>query len=220
MFDPDAPYAVVDRRLPHWAQAGTVCFITWRTYDSIPTVVLNQWHTDRHQWLRAHGIDPQADDWRRQFRALDRSIRAEFTRRFSECWHRYLDDGHGACILRNPEIAKIVDDSLRHFDGDRYELTDFIIMPNHVHLLATFADEEGMLEQCDSWKHYYTARQINLRLASKGRFWQQDGFDHLVRSVEHFELFRRYIANNPSKASLKPGRIRSLFQIVVALSPT
>jgi type I restriction enzyme R subunit len=204
MFNPGTPYAVVDRRLPHWSQAGTVCFITWRTFDSIPTEVLNQWHADRHQWLRAHGINPKAVNWRRQLRALDRPIRAEFTRQFSECWHRYLDEGHGSCVLRNPEIAKIVGNSLHHFDGERYELTDFVIMPNHVHLLAAFVNEDGMLDQCDSWKHF-TARQINLRLGSKDRFWQQDGFDHLVRSVEQFELFRRYIANNPSKAGLKTG---------------
>jgi type I restriction enzyme R subunit len=61
-----------------------------------------------------------------------------------------------------------------------------------------------MLAQCDSWKHY-TATQINRRLHLKGRFWQQDGFDHLVRTVEQFEHLRRYIADNPKKANLHAG---------------
>jgi putative transposase len=218
MFDPEAPYTVIERRLPHWSQAGALAFITWRTVDSIPTAVLQQWHTDRRHWLRAHGIDPEAEDWRRRLGDLDGSLRREFTRQFSERWHRSLDAGHGACALRDPEIAKIVGDSLRHFDGERYELTDYIIMPNHVHLLAAFVDEAGMLEQCDSWKHF-TARQINLRLGSKGRYWQQDGFDHLVRSVEQFELFRRYIANNPSKAGLKPGEFLHYSKPMSPLAP-
>ncbi len=56
-----------------------------------------------------------------------------------------------------------------------------------------------MLEQFESWKHF-TARSINRKLGNRGRFWQQDGFDHLVRSVEQFEHFRRYIANNGIKS--------------------
>jgi type I restriction enzyme R subunit len=93
---------------------------------------------------------------------------------------------------------------LLHFDGEHYLMTDFVVMPNHVHLLAAFVDEEGMLAQCDSWKHF-TARRINQRLGTKGRVWQQDGFDRLVRSVPHFEAFRRYIAENPKKAGLSQG---------------
>jgi putative transposase len=61
-----------------------------------------------------------------------------------------------------------------------------------------------MLTQCESWKHY-TAVQLNRRLRRRGRFWQQDGFDHLVRSAEQFEYLRRYIADNPHRASLSPG---------------
>jgi type I restriction enzyme R subunit len=107
-------------------------------------------------------------------------------------------------VLRRPELSQIVADSLCHFDGDRYELTDFVVMPNHVHLLVAFPDEESLLKQCESWKHF-TATQINRRLGRKGRFWQQDGFDHLVRTPERFEELRHYIADNPKRARLGPG---------------
>ena len=33
-FDPKADYSIIERKLPHWAQAGTICFLTWRTADS------------------------------------------------------------------------------------------------------------------------------------------------------------------------------------------
>jgi type I restriction enzyme R subunit len=108
-------------------------------------------------------------------------------------------------MLRWPELAQVVADSLMHFDGDRYLLTDFVVMPNHVHLLAGFRDEATMLAQCESWKHY-TAVKINRSLGRKGRFWQQDCFDHLVRTDEHFEWLRRYIADNPSKSRLSVGQ--------------
>ena len=77
-------------------------------------------------------------------------------------------------------------------------------MPNHVHLLAVFPTEESMKEQCDSWLHY-TAFRINPLIGEKGKFWQQEPFDHLVRSPEQYEYLRRYIADNPRRARLKPG---------------
>jgi REP element-mobilizing transposase RayT len=207
VFDPFEGFAIVERKLPHWSQAGTICFITWRTHDSIPRSVLGRWHAGRDDWLRRHGIDPHAGDVKHQLQQLDRTTRGEFVRTFSERWHRHLDAGHGACVLRQPELSQIVAESLHKFDGERYELTDFVVMPNHIHLLAAFASEEGMLEQCEGWKHFQ-ATQINRRLGRSERFWQQDGFDHLVRSVDQFESLRRYIAANREKAHLQPGEYR------------
>ena len=201
-FDRQADFSIVERKLPHWSQAGCLCFITWRTVDSIPKSVLNRWHADRDTWLRNHGIEPNHEGWKLQLSELDQSLQREFVKTFSERWHRHLDACHGDCPLKDPEISNIVAASLHKFDEHRYLLTDFIVMPNHVHLLAAFADEDGMLTQCESWKHF-TAREINRRLGLSDRFWQQDGFDHLVRTEEHFDGFRRYIASNPMKAGLK-----------------
>jgi type I restriction enzyme R subunit len=203
VFDPSQEVAVVDRRLPHWSQAGTISFITWRTFDSLPKNVIDGWFAERNEWLKLHGIAP-AGDWPKLVQSLSPSSRHELNCLLSERWHDALDSSHGKCVLRRPELSQIVSNSLLHFDGDKYELTDFVVMPNHVHLLAAFPDEATMLRQCDSWKHY-TATQINRRLGRDGRFWQQDGFDHLVRSLDEFEYLRRYIANNPRRAKLRPG---------------
>jgi len=205
LFDREADVLITERRLPHWAQAGAITFITWRTDDSIPAPLLARWRADRCRWLRAQGIDPNQPNWQTQLGTLERALQREFHLEFSERWHNELDAGHGACVLRRPELAQIVADSLRHFDGDRYVLSDFVIMPNHIHLLASFRDEPAMLAQCESWKHY-TAVKINRLLARKGRFWEQDGFDHLVRTQEEFESLRRYIADNPSKVCLPVGQ--------------
>ncbi|MFO1042848.1 MAG: hypothetical protein U0941_13735 [Planctomycetaceae bacterium] len=213
MFDPQAGFEILERKLPHWSQAGTVCFITWRTRDSIPVSVLNRWFGDRDAWLLRHGIDPKNESWKEQFRELEPIIQSEFLRTFSERWHRSLDSCYGACALRRPELSSIVFDSLLKFDGDRYEMTDFVVMPNHVHLLAAFANEDGMLTQCEGWKHYQ-AVQINRVLGTSGRFWQQDGFDHLVRSIEQFEALRRYIAGNPGKARLQERQFRQYSKVL------
>jgi REP element-mobilizing transposase RayT len=69
-------------------------------------------------------------------------------------------------------------------------------MPNHVHILAAFPDQDSMLEQCEWWKRF-TATRINRRIGSSGRFSQPDAFDHLLRSEEQLQFLRRYIADNP-----------------------
>lgn len=203
VFDGDADVLIVERRLPHWSQAGTICFITWRMYDSMPNAVLNRWLDDRGRWLRAHGIDSDDPNWRRSLLGLERRVIHEFQTTFWNRWHDELDESHGTCALRSPDFAEIVAGSLHHFDHDRYLLLDFVVMPNHVHLLASFPDEDSMLAQCESWKHF-TAMQIDRRLKRRGRFWQQDGFDHLVRSEEQFDYLRRYISSNPLRADLGP----------------
>jgi type I restriction enzyme R subunit len=97
-----------------------------------------------------------------------------------------------------------VADSLRRFDGQRYRLGDFVVMPNHVHLLAVFPTADAMNQQCTSWLHY-TAFRTNQATGEKGKFWQQEPFDHLVRSPEQYAYLRRYIADNPRKAGLTAG---------------
>jgi REP element-mobilizing transposase RayT len=207
LFDRRADVAVVERRLPHWSQPGAVAFITWRTLDSMPAAVVQQWITDRDRWLMAHAIDPARRNWREKLYQLDRCLVGAFLETFRNRWHDALDDCHGSCVLRTPELADIVADSLRHFDGNHYLMLDFVVMPNHVHLLAAFPDEDAMLAQCESWKHY-TATQINKRLKQRGRFWQQDGFDHLVRNEDQLAHLRRYIADNPQKARLRDGQFK------------
>ncbi|MCA9049140.1 MAG: transposase, partial [Planctomycetaceae bacterium] len=203
-FDRSREFDIIERRLPHWTQAGVMCFVTFRTNDSMPAGVLNQWRAERQDWLRRQGINPMAGDWRDQLQRLDKLLQEEFFRSFSEKWHNHLDAGHGDCVLRRGALSRIVADSLLHANGEKYLLTDFVIMPNHVHLLAAFPGERALLDQCRSWKHF-TATEINREVGRRGRFWQQDGFDHLVRSESQYRHFQRYIAHNPVKAGLSPG---------------
>ncbi|QDU96628.1 hypothetical protein Pla8534_44490 [Lignipirellula cremea] len=81
---------------------------------------------------------------------------------------------------------------------------DFVIMPNHVHLLVAFGSASLLKEQCDSWLHF-TACSINRAMGESGKFWQQEPFDYLVRSPEQYEYLRDYIADNPRKARVSSG---------------
>lgn len=132
VFDPKQDVSIITRQLPHWSQAGTISFITWRTWDSLPKHVVQAWESDRDAWLVSQGITPSRA-WQTVVQSLTPFQRIEYRRRLSERWNGQLDDCHGQCVLRRPELATILANSLLFFDGDRYELTDFIVMPNHVH---------------------------------------------------------------------------------------
>ncbi len=209
VFDKRQSVAMLDRRLPHWSQAGTISFITFRAWDSMPEPVVMRWLEERDAFLMAAGIDPSAANWQAKLGLLSLDKQTEFHKLLSQSWNEQLDTCHGACVLKRPEFSAIVADSLCYFDEQRYLLTDFVVMPNHVHVLVAFDDETAMLAQCESWKHF-TATKINRMLGRKGRFWQQDGFDHLVRSVDQFEYLRKYLSDNPVRARLSPGEFRHL----------
>jgi len=203
-FTPEDELLITSRRLPHWAQDGAVVFLTWRTHDSMPKHLLDAWRAERNRWLDRNHIDPTLPGWKAAVQGLSADKIAEFHDHFTTRWHDELDAGHGDCVLKQPGLAAIVADSLLHFEGDRYDLLDFVVMPNHVHVLAAFPDKTAMLEQCATWKHY-TATQINRQMGTKGRFWQQDAFDHLVRHEAQFRRLQRYLAENPVKARLGKG---------------
>jgi REP element-mobilizing transposase RayT len=206
-FDPQEEVYVHYRRLPHWEQPGAMAFITWRTIDSIPEDVLRRWRVERTNWLRRQGIDPLSDGWQESLRLLSREARREYHERFTNRWMEFLDKGHGACVLRRQELSAVVANSLLHADNREYVISDFVVMPNHVHVLAQFHAEGDMKRCCKSWKHW-TAGRINEVLQQSGRFWQVESFDHLVRSPEQFEFLRRYIAENPRAAGLQEGEYR------------
>ncbi|MDZ4848269.1 MAG: transposase [Pirellulaceae bacterium] len=202
-FDPDSEWSIVERGLPHWTQAGCVVFITWRLDDSLPAEVLQQLDAEIKDVLLSERLDPSAN-WKLQLASRDPRVRGKVQRKLFAIRDKYLDCGYGACHLANPVDANTVLNSLRKFDGDRYFLSDAVVMPNHAHFLCDFASETEMLKQCTEWKRY-SGRQINQRHSLLGEFWQVDQFDHLIRSPEQFEHYRRYIAENPSRAKLQEG---------------
>jgi REP element-mobilizing transposase RayT len=204
LFDPTDDVQITAGNLPHWYQPGVTYFITFRTEDSIPTAVADGWRRRRTDWLKAHGIDPGIGDWGVRLRVLSEEQRREFHTTFSREFLEYLDRGHGECVLKRPELAGIVASSFHHFDGRRYHLGDFVVMPNHVHILVCLLGATELGAVCYSWKKF-TAGAINRELGRTGRFWQEESFDHLVRTPEQFDHLRHYIAENPRKAGLSTG---------------
>ena len=203
-FDPKQPFRVRRGDLPHWWQPGCSTFVTLRLHDAIPAAVNERLRRRRYRHLRELTGSPPRTPEADMFALLSDEDREVVKREFSRRIEATLDHGHGECVLRRPEAAAEVAKALHHFDGERYELADFVVMPNHVHLLAAPIAEHELEAICYSWKQR-SAKEINRLLGRRGEFWQPEAFDHLVRSTDHFEKYQRYIRNNPRKARLCSG---------------
>ena len=112
-----------------------------------------------------------------------------------------LDRGWGDCWLRSAKIAEIVEGSFLAFDGTRYRLHAWTVMPNHVHVLFSVLPGHSLGTIVSSWKKF-SAREANKRLGRIGTFWQADYWDRFVRNEAHFEAAIAYIDKNPVKAGL------------------
>ncbi|VGO21808.1 replication restart helicase PriA [Pontiella sulfatireligans] len=186
-FDVHEPVGNEQGNLPHWRQQGATYFVTFRLGDSLPQEKLNQWRAELAIWLRAH---PEPHD---------EATKREYYELFPQRFQNWLDQGMGSCILAKPEMKEIVEDALLHFDGDRYKLREYAVMPNHVHMLISPLGEHLLSEILHSLKSF-TANEINKRIKNELKpVWQHESFDHIVRSPEQVERIRKYIHDNPSQ---------------------
>jgi valyl-tRNA synthetase len=187
----------IDRRkghcLPHWIQSGGIYAVTFRLADSLPSHVLDAWRREREDiLLRAQ----------QQGRALTDHEGMELDRLYSTRIETFLDSGQGACHLAKPEIASLVRDALRHFDGQRYDLIAWCIMPNHVHVIVRPFEGYDLAGILHSWKSF-TAKEANKQLGKTGAFWQEESYDHLIRGEKDFNHHLTYLMGNPEKAGLE-----------------
>jgi REP element-mobilizing transposase RayT len=107
----------------------------------------------------------------------------------------------GSCVLRQPQLAQLVHNALLHFEGQRYLLVAWCVMPNHVHVIFGPLAGHTPSQILQSWKGF-TARRGNQLLNKSGAFWERESFDHLIRSESGLEWFANYVNSNPVKAGL------------------
>ncbi len=161
--------------LPHFDAANTYQSICYRLADSLPQNKLEKYS----RLLK----DPELTNEKR--------IQIE----------QWLDAGYGSCTLTFPDIAKVIINSWNYYDGERYELINWVIMPNHVHILIKQKDGYLLGEIVHNWKSY-SVREINRILSRDGQYWAPDYWDRYIRDEVHFQRVFDYISNNPVKANL------------------
>ncbi len=192
-FPTDAPRVWHSRGyLPHFESADVVQHVIFHLADSLPREVL----------LR---LEHELKDLPAEKRDAERRKRLD----------AWMDAGHGSCILRNPGIASMVQESLLAFDSQRYRLLEWVVMPNHVHVLFQPMNGWTVAKIVASWKKF-TARKIcdapgnavpgnaNLPIGvfKSGPIWHREYWDRYIRDQRHFDKAVEYIHQNPVKAGL------------------
>ncbi len=184
-FDPYANIHETIGNLPHWTQQGKITFITFRLADSIPQNIANEFIFEERTWREEHPnpINKELEKWHRE-----RHNRLE----------RYLDAGHGACVLANPACRDIMVRALEFMDGGRCIIHSYVIMPNHIHLLIE-PNGEWTIQKIIGSVKMFTAKEINSLLGRTGRLWRKDYFDRIVRNEKNYIRVLGYIKANPLK---------------------
>jgi REP element-mobilizing transposase RayT len=161
-----------------WKTVG----VTFRLADSLPVRLLRAYSA----FLRTPGAP--------------RDVAAQRVRSHIET---YLGKGKGDCVLRDPRVASIVEETLRSGDPHDYRLIAWVIMPNHVHVIIRRTSRSSLPEIVRGWKGS-SARAINLLLNRTGALWFRDYYDRDI-SVEDEDALTRavgYVDMNPVKAGL------------------
>lgn len=172
-------------QLPHWTVDHAVYHVCFRLADSVPAEKLAEWEAERKCFSERQkaGIALSDDDIARM-----RYV-------YSENVERYLDSGHGSCLLRSDGALAVVLDTLRHDDGAAYRLHAYGIMPNHVHVGVEPFKDASLSEIVRTWKSV-SAHRINRKLGRKGELWQSDYYNHVIRTAREYAFQMKYIAGN------------------------
>lgn len=172
--------------LPHFDAGQILQSITFRLADALP--------------------QDKLDQLAQELFAMPDSAQSVERRRKIEQW---MDAGMGCCALRHPQVAALMQETLQKFDGERYRLIAWCIMPNHVHVLIEPLASLPKIVQ--SWKSY-TGRWALSRNAELGlgvpvsvhgnAFWMRDYWDRYIRNERHLAAVIDYIHENPVSAGL------------------
>ncbi|MFN9409677.1 MAG: (E)-4-hydroxy-3-methylbut-2-enyl-diphosphate synthase [Akkermansiaceae bacterium] len=184
--------------LPHWKIDSGTYAVSFRQADSLPTVVLNRYREARDLILEKIEILTKLDSSRSQLDDLS-SLREELNHLETSIIEPALNQGYGSCLFNNNQNAELVANALKHFDGTRYDLLAWCIMPNHVHVILKLAKGEELDKILHSWKSF-TSHEINKLNGTSGSIWQKESYDHLIRDGKDFRNQIDYVLNNPTKA--------------------
>ncbi|MFP4598139.1 MAG: transposase, partial [Persicimonas sp.] len=153
-------------------------------------------HTKRGQTitLRLHDSLPVAKY--KQMLAMADNAKERY-----EITDRFLDEGRGSCILKRPEVAEIVRDSILWCDGKKYDLKDWVIMSNHAHM-SYFNGRKPPTRVAGEIKSFTTNEIIKTCDDIDAPIWLPGTFDRYIRGGRHDFNVQRYIWFNPVRAGL------------------
>jgi len=171
--------------LPHWDVFGRPIFVTLHVRGAIPKEAMQRIHA------RAALLTNQHDtDYARKRKLIFKQM------------EEWLDRTDHVQWLQHPDIANMLRDAIEtRAQKQSWTPLHWVVMPSHIHILY-IGGQIGMKELMRDFKHW-TASQANRILGRSGeRFWQDEWFDHWLRSADETDRIAHYIRQNPVKAGL------------------
>lgn len=189
---PDKVQVRQGNKLPHWTRDGATYAVTFRLADSIPEAAAAKLRLERER------LEQEAAN--ESVPTLERLTR--LARLKSDLTEKYLHAGHGECLLSRHDCAEVVAVALGHFDGKRYRLHAWCVMPNHVHVVLSAFPGERLEKILHSWKSF-TSKAIGKLIGRSGQIWQAESYDHIVRDDVDLAHCIQYALDNPLVAGLR-----------------
>jgi putative transposase len=109
-----------------------------------------------------------------------------------------LDRERDQLRLTDPSLAPLLLGSAKFYQAeDKWFITIFLIMPDHIHAMLSFPRDQSMSEVVRQWKSFHKRHSCVV--------WQDNFFDHRLRDDERGQQVIAkldYIRNNPVAAGL------------------
>jgi REP element-mobilizing transposase RayT len=180
--------------LPHWTKSNGIYAVNFRLADSMPKAQSEALKAER-DGLAARRAQLSPEELKRLHRLYAEKIDLVLDQCLGECW------------LRRDDVAELVANALTRFEGERYRLLAWCIMPNHVHVVVQPMNGHELSKILHTWKSF-TAHAINKLLQRTGDVWLDESYDHLIRDEDDLLHCRDYAWINPEKAGFKDWRFR------------
>jgi putative transposase len=105
-------------------------------------------------------------------------------------------------LLQSERNATLLIDVLRsNVAAGRFQLEDFVIMPDHIHLLITLQGDMTLEKAMQLIKGGFSYR-LKREFGYLGEVWQRGFSDVRIRDGQSFSQHHAYIVQNPVKAGL------------------
>jgi len=167
------------RHLPHLYYNEGIYFVTYRLHGSI--------HPDQLKNLHLELESANEDEQKRVFKKYD----------------MLLDKAENKIFyLKNSKVAEACIKSIMFFEEKDIEVICYCIMPNHVHLVFRLLSKNKLVGDIMASIKRYSAKSANEVLNLKGKFWQAESFDRLVRDEKELYNIIKYVLLNPVNAGL------------------
>ncbi len=102
-------------------------------------------------------------------------------------------------LFQRESWARLVIDTLYHYRGSAYLLHEFVVMPDHIHVLLT---PKTSLEKAAQYIKGGFSFRVKKELSLNLEVWQKGFSDHRIRDAEDYLRHAAYIRENPVRTHL------------------